>query len=694
MISISAFAHLQEFRSLHLRRIRVRLSLISLLTTVLASSANAGSAHLVARLSRLLIRSAESGELTEVGQRFLNLQDPLTSRWTRELLLRPATQASDVRQFLDALERRVTDDRILVLTEAALWMQESGNSAARVVPARYRELSLAQREDLQFDRFLRNQQSGHSPSFWLDQIRSRLQEGPVNLFRSATGGRPSLSRRVSTEQRLTPQEREQLQLSTIFGSPSREAGTHSTNMDELRIEQISAAIQSPEAALVVYQQLGEIPRADIRTRLLTHLLERHPQFQDTLPVADSPNTLITYSFEKETRRAEEISILFRDPSIPEDRWFALAPPERTRRLQACAQNRWKEFLPPEVVAPTSLHPNYLSGYSQESLPGSATPIFEVASQSFEISPSRLFSQMNDLALFLGGETSSFHVHLVFELPLQTRHFGEFRVWLKALNDRVYLLGLEEGLQATEMAQIPRLSSRQTWGAGILERLRSLAGSRTLELPHSLMEVGRRSSKFFGVGLRGDIYGQSLNEGLKRIGLEFRDTTRNLNKLKAVIENTAEDVSLRLWESGPGSRSLASEGNVWALHPAQPTETRPLVALGISEGIASRILRSEPMALTPLNPLESATYFDYHMQTFRRPPEEIRERLASARLIYAQSMRDLAAELTRYQHQGTAVLNEEISLAVQMSLSEWAKQVRFSELFWPRHSSQVRAPSGT
>lgn len=684
---ITALPPNRELRSLNSRQVAIRISMASMLASMLATSATAGSAHVVARLSRLLIRSAESGQLTEVGQRFLNLQDPLTSRWTRELLRRPATRTEDVRQFLDALERRIPDEQILILTEAALWMRDSSGSVAGSIPARYRELSLSQREDLQFDRFLRSQQPGHSANFWLDQIRSRLQQGPLSLYRAATrGGHPPTSRQTLIEQRLTPQEREQLRLSSIFGNPSREPGTQSIIMDDLRIERISAAIQSPEGALAVYQQLAEVQRVDTRSRLLTYLMERNPQYRDTLPVADSPNTLITYSFEKETRRAEEISILFRDPSIPEDRWFALAPSERTRRLQACAQNRWKEFLPPEVVAPTTLHPSYLSGYSQESLPGATAPIFEVASQSFEISPSRLFSQMKDLALFLGGETSSFHVHLVFELPLQTRHFDEFRTWLKSLNDRVYLMGLEEGLQATEIAMIPRLSSRQTWGAALVERLRSLAGSRTLELPHSLMEVGRRSSKFFGVGLRGDIYGQSVNEGLKRIGLEFRDTTRNLDKLRAVVETTAEEVSLRLWERGPHSRSLVAEEDAWALHPAQPTETRPLLALGISESLAIRILRSEPMALTPLRTLENATTFDYRTQTFRRPPEVIRERLVSARLIYAQSMRDLAAELTRYHRQGTAVSNEEISLAVQMSLSEWAKHVRFSEFFWPRHSS--------
>ncbi len=431
------------------------------------------------------------------------------------------------------------------------------------------------------------------------------------------------------------------------------------------VKRVSHWADSPDRALYVYEHLEELgPRAG---PVFAYLCAMNEFFKNVGRVRGPPRTLVTYAFEKETRNPD-VTLWYRDPRMTDDEWFALPKAERRERLDGLVGDRTKTFHSAGRIAPTRRKPPYFGGFSQESGMG-RNILYEFAHRGFEIDPKRLVGEMRDVAGKL-KETDAMHAHVVFELPEYYERMGDFAIWAKHLNDYLYLAGMEESLHWTDLSTIAE--------AAPPAHVRPSRERR--EIPNLMELVNTYDFKFFNAGIRaGPHYGRSNTRGFRKVAVELRDVSRDLDKWEGYIGAVGAAARARIWESrDAGDPRRAKEILLTLRTRLQDFEL--LKNLGLSDRNASDMLEADPTVLIPLRKFEEALYYDYGTKEYRSCPPETAARIIAARKAYVADLLGTQKGLDDNFARGEYTEPEDLKTAIRWSLTDWAKAARVSELY--------------
>lgn len=432
--------------------------------------------------------------------------------------------------------------------------------------------------------------------------------------------------------------------------------------------EINAWVRSDAHAIVLYQVLSDLGLSNYQPTL-DALIRSNPYFRSVHRPRGPPGSLITFSFEKEGTN-KEIGLLYRDPRMTDDEWLALSDDQRISRLTQLLPQR-KKFQPAAVIAPTALKPEFLSGYSEEL--DSATKKnygWEISHKNYEINLERMMGQIRETAA-LFKETHSIHAHVVFELPENYSHTRSFNDWIKEKNDALYVRGLEEGLHGNELTGLVRPRKNQSW----LKRLKELFEKKPeidgpqFELPRRLSEVNFQSHKFWSMGLRADIYGSATQPGYRKFGLELRDTTRDLAALEKYLREVTRDVEGRVWER----RSSKTD------RPLDTEKTQALLSLMsfLKPEIAEKLYLAADTVGLPFIDFESGHFWRSGEGQMISPNPQKVKTLREARTAYRDSLLKMQEEILASKED---LGEENIRMAIQMTLTEWAQSAKLSELY--------------
>ncbi|MGK5089659.1 hypothetical protein WDW86_19065 [Bdellovibrionota bacterium FG-2] len=427
-------------------------------------------------------------------------------------------------------------------------------------------------------------------------------------------------------------------------------------------------------ALYLYQNL-----ADFGGRagpVLAALISENKYFARVGRIRGPPETLMTYAFEKETRKAD-VTLMYKDPSLTDKQWGALPELNRVERLSKLISFP-KTAMPADRIAPTQLKPQYLGGISEESL----TPtLYEFAHRNFEMDPAQLAAQMIEVSTLL--KETDFHVHLVFDLPVHYEQMIAFSNWMKHLNDYLYFAGMEEGLHGSQLVQVAEPARDPKTLKGFFERVTSFLPEAGLgigtRLPNRIESVGNRNFKFFSASLRAGIYGKSKRPQFKKIGIELRDVTRDMQKWHPLIGKVGVSARARIWESEyfpqkAGANELLLSGKMG------DSEKVVLRQEGFRPEFLTALEAADPMCGVPLRGFEMARFRDYPAGTYRHATADQATRITKAREGYFKSLRELQREWGEFVQKGEKVAPEELSGAIRISLTEWANAAKISELY--------------
>ncbi len=422
--------------------------------------------------------------------------------------------------------------------------------------------------------------------------------------------------------------------------------------------------RSESHALLLYDLLTQRGLSRY-SETIAKLVQANLYFSDGHLEHGPPGSLLTYSFEKEGRNPEIIN-LYKVPGVSDADWFSLSQDERRKDLAGQAIVK-KRFLPATTVAPTELKPSFIGGFSLE-LTNRLHPVssWEIAHKRYEFSLHRLFDEVKQMA-HLFGETHSFHLHTAFELPRSYPQFAEFRLWFKSLNDHLYLRGLEEGLHGNELTSLMNMA----------EDLNLLSRQKRAFKISNPSGISKYNAKFFSAGLRAGVYGPGSSAGFVRLGIELRDTTRDLKKLESMMTRLSNSLASRVWEKDAAS---SPNDRIVRLTTHRPRTREALVKAGLRPEIAEQFAKIEPTISLGLQHYENGQTFNYETAQFESPSTATVARLISARAAYVKALLALQTEIDDFKAKDVKVHKEELELAIRQTLTEWAKVARASELY--------------
>lgn len=430
---------------------------------------------------------------------------------------------------------------------------------------------------------------------------------------------------------------------------------------ELLGQKLARWIQNADDALYLYQHLEDFENADV---IFERLREQNVYFQSAYTVPGVPRTFQTFAFEKETPEENElIAMLWRHKNFSDEEWFNLDP---RRRLDVLHDNF-------RSAVPTSLGSAALGKLDVETLGG-----WEIKHRSFEFVLERLKTIVFELARQL-KETHSFHIHQVFDLELGSIHNQQFKVWHKLKADELVIVGLEKGLHPTRITGVTRIP----------------------DYSNAVSPV-----KFWTLAIRGwDLnLMKSKARGFAKISLEYRDAIRNLPDLFARIERNAAEIQAGIWMKPEFPSSRFFDAYAFAIptfetHDDVRRFTLKLKSLGIGERIVNRLRqtayrdidRNEGVdARTPISGLaialmdyKSAIFYDSATNTYYRPSPQQQQRIAQARQQLLNSLKSIEQEIVAGEAGGNYHEDEDIFDAIKMSVSEFARAARISEIYQRR-----------
>lgn len=364
-------------------------------------------------------------------------------------------------------------------------------------------------------------------------------------------------------------------------------------------------------------------------------------------------TLVTLSFEKETH----------NPKITD--WFRLPFQNPAKWMKETAENR-KKKMDNSVFA--------LAGFGLTEMPGKPsylgrgererymaiyasneanmnTPPIEVKHRSFEIDPSRLFSEMREVAKHL-DEESAFHVHLAFSVdPKDNETFKKIGAWWKTVNDYNYLKGLEVGMHPGQLTKLPRVD----------------------QAPETLAELQDLAKKFFGIGFRVGIYGASPIPGQVLVGMELRDTSKTLSEFEVFTHEVAEGITKKSWEKPAADKGMRLLEDSTSL---KNEFTASLMSRGIPVSTIAEMIRVEPLITIPMHS------FDRYADRIPGVKDASTEKqiFEISKEQYFDSVRKTAEEYQNLKAKNEAVDDELLRTAIRMSLGDWAKETKPSRYF--------------
>lgn len=387
----------------------------------------------------------------------------------------------------------------------------------------------------------------------------------------------------------------------------------------------------------------------------------------------SGNSLVTYAFEKEGSTAD-ITLLYRPPRYPEAEWLQKTESERMKLIQKLYVAK-KTFLKAQTVMPTDLKPAAVGGYSVELSDSQRKGYgWEISHKKYEINRQRLMRTIRELAQ-LFKQTHSFQVHLVFELPKKYVRYENFIYWFKHLNDYLYLKGLEEGLHGNYLTGVANIPS----DLSIFDRAKSAfrflhTTPNTIEMVQS--SLGWVNAKFFSAGLRAGKYGLASSDESMKIGIELRDTTRNIDLLDQFTNKISQSLENRAWEKV----DLQSQQKQTLRLTTDKNQALQHLSKIVSMKYAVLFASIENTAHFGLMPFEGSQVLDYQTHRWKQIPQEVRQRIEKAREEYEKDLVDLEKELEALSAQGEKTETDLIKSAIRMSLATWAKKARVAEMY--------------
>jgi|GEM_PF-3827124 len=425
---------------------------------------------------------------------------------------------------------------------------------------------------------------------------------------------------------------------------------------ESRINGLDRWVKSETHALVLHKILS-LRGLGLFERELQALHERNVFVADGFLVDGS---FLTFSFEKEGR-GKEIGLLYRPAKTSEADWFKESDEERFQTL-------FDRFLPQKfsspalLLAPTSLKPSYLGGFSFDGRGSKRS--WEVAHKGYEISLHRTLQEIRDISKLV-CETHSFHVHAVFEMPKSDPSFDRFLRWFKNLNDALYLKGMEEGLHGENLTGLVNFKSDVSKADQV----------RTLDV-RKPEDVTLRNQKFFSAGLRGQMYGPASSSKRVKLGIELRDSTRKLETLEDSMTRLSDSLSKKVWERLPSDDST----DFARLFENGEKTVEMLVKAGLRVETARTLLKAETTVALPLLPLEEKPVFNFKTAQYENASADYVLRLQTSRASFTKALFSLQEELDGFKSRGEAVESQDIQMAIRQTLTEWARQARPSERF--------------
>jgi len=273
------------------------------------------------------------------------------------------------------------------------------------------------------------------------------------------------------------------------------------------------------------------------------------------------------------------------------------------------------------------------------------------------------------------QTHSFQVHLVSELPKKYEKYENFIFWYKHLNDYLYLRGLEEGLHGNYLTGVANVAADLSWSERILGWLKQFYTPRN-SIHESQGSLGKKNSKFFSAGLRAGLYGPATNKKNMKIGIELRDSTRNMQLLDQVTEQISESLENKIWET---EVLIEIKSSALRLTSDRPTARDEITQI-VSAKYAKLFAEIEPTVYFGLIQYENAKIYDYQNRKWIEPDAEVITRIQEARKLFEKDLLDLEIELTNLKANGQNTEKEIVKTALRMSLSTWAKRAKASELF--------------
>ncbi len=431
---------------------------------------------------------------------------------------------------------------------------------------------------------------------------------------------------------LTGEERQQMmsELDSIIRSK------HHTEQGN----KLSAWIKSPTHAIYAIENLPYF--GNHANAVLKILLATSPHFKNARAVKNGEEGIITLAYDVEDS-GHDFTMMYKTPEFTDEAWLALPDAVRKDKLADAVRRYYdSSAVPPEKwVVPTGLKPRELGRLTFEN-----DEIAEVKHRLFEIDPTKAKEQLNEL-FQIKKNTHSAHVHIVSEFPEDYSHLSSFLFWKSQLGNYLEYKGMEEGLVSdfNKYTGLPSadLSLAKTWLAA--------------------------DDKLTGLGLRTYRYGEAITSGHRRVGIEFRDATRNKDLLNRYIDASVEDIQNRPWEK-------AKLHAVEQKNPFIETNTF-LKEIGFSEKEAQKF-HFLPFNLATEN-FSALKIYNFETGQWQPPSTEALQRIETAKRNLITRLKKTLVEYRKYPDESEAAI-----YAFKLDLVDWAKEARVSELF-PEHT---------
>jgi hypothetical protein len=226
------------------------------------------------------------------------------------------------------------------------------------------------------------------------------------------------------------------------------------------------------------------------------------------------------------------------------------------------------------------------------------------------------------------------------------------LWIKTKGDELYFLGMEEGLHGNDLTGI------------------NLAGDETLQ-----------TNKFQTLGVRTGMYGSGYDLSYTKVGLEYRDVSRNLSTVFAQIERNAAEIENAVWDDPrvPSVREARDQG-VFLLNRISWDPKRMPPPSGLSDSIYLRLLGAAPRLMIALHAFENEKFFSFQTKANSTPTPSQRERIVAARTHFLAELKKIHDEIQIGEAEGKTYESRDIALGIKQDLSVWAKEARISELY--------------
>ena len=422
----------------------------------------------------------------------------------------------------------------------------------------------------------------------------------------------------------------------------------------VQIEALNKWVRSEVHALYLYVELHKFGLEKYK-KTFSWLLKNNDFFMDALTIRATSNTLVTYGFEKEGLK-KDVAMFYRDPRISEDDWFSLSDGERMARLSKLIDTK-KKFHSANIIQSTELKPEYLDGYSEEFVDGRRKGfMWELRHKLFEFSLPRLMHQINEVAKIF-KETHSIHTHVVFELPKQ----------------------YEQGLHGNDLTNTAEHSGKLNIWQRFNEKLRLMKpGTLNRVLPKRLEDVEEYLFKLFSMGVRAKLYGEASSKNFVKIGLEVRDAVRNLIVLQRSLEHISQTVSTYKWEIFEEKMYLGQsyDRSLSVIAGTVPKES--LSPLDVKTW--NKFYELVPTLKFALISYETGRYLNYHTGELFDPTIEQVNRIIKARHYLVEELIKIKKNIEDLQKRKESFESEDVEMAIKMTLTEWAKIAKVSELF--------------